>query len=90
MFDFNQLGGSDDRVQLVDVGGGYGDVMKQILGTYPQLDPRKCVLQDIEPVIKLADGLRQEGVVTQVTNFHSEQPVKGKIPSSDKLIVADR
>lgn len=57
-FDFNLLrSGSEhadqDRVQLADVGGGHGAVIKQILTAHPELEPKKCVLQDRPGVIEM-------------------------------------
>lgn len=77
IFDFKQLANNSDRKQLVDIGGGYGDVLNQILDAFPDLDPQRCVLQDIEPVIAIADAARKKGVMTQVIDFHKEQPVTG-------------
>lgn len=77
MFDFSQLGDETDRVQLVDVGGGYGKVLTQILDAYPKVDPKKHVLQDIEGVIAIATIVKERGVATQVIDFHKDQPIKG-------------
>lgn len=79
-FDFGLLAeGKDERVELVDVGGGHGAVLKQILEKHPQLDPRRVVLQDREDLIEMAtkSGLLSGGVVLMKHDFMTEQPVKG-------------
>jgi hypothetical protein len=80
-YDFGQLGeGDDSRISMVDVGGGAGHVVAQILKAYPQLDPSKFVLEDLPPVIKKAS--ENENLPKSVQriqhNFFTEQPVKGK------------
>lgn len=55
-FDFDHLKTSpnESRMELVDVGGGQGSCLKKILETYPELSPKKCVLQDIPENINAA------------------------------------
>jgi hypothetical protein len=55
-FDFSLLKNDNGKVQLVDVGGGHGAVLKQILDKYPELDAKQCVLQDLPDVIEMAKG----------------------------------
>lgn len=70
-----------ERVQLVDVGGGHGACLKQILEKHQQLDAKKCVLQDRPDVVEMAraGGLLPEGVVLMAHDFRTEQPVKGSL-----------
>lgn len=89
-YDFSQFGTDADsstdasadagRVQLVDVGGGYGRVLTEILTAHPRLDPTRCVLQDVPDVIAMADTaqVRTLGVQTMPIDFFDAQPVKGK------------
>lgn len=80
-FDFNQLATNErdppERVEVVDVGGGNGRVLSDILKASPKLDPKKCVLQDLEKILVHAHGVSDMGVKTQVIDFYKEQPVKG-------------
>ena len=79
-YDFGQLVSDEpDRIELVDVGGGHGRVLKAILDATPTLDVKKCVLQDQPNVL---EGAREkktapEGVRMMAIDFHTEQPVKG-------------
>jgi hypothetical protein len=69
----------EGRIELIDVGGGHGACLKQILDKYPQLEPKKCVLQDRPDVIKMAksSGKLPADLVFMEHDFRSEQPVKG-------------
>ncbi|KAK4180909.1 O-methyltransferase-domain-containing protein [Triangularia setosa] len=71
-------GGEDERVELVDVGGGAGHALSAILSWEKRLDPGRCVLQDREEVIA---AVAPEGVLEKVEkmgiDFHKGQPVKG-------------
>lgn len=79
-FDFSQLVTTEEaRMELVDVGGGHGACLKQILEKYPQLEGKKCVLQDNHDVINLArkSGNLPADLVLMEHDFRTEQPVKG-------------
>lgn len=83
-FDFDILKNTpeetaNNRVQLVDVGGGHGAVLKKIIETHQALSPSACVLQDLPNVIQLSrtNGLLPEEVQRQEHDFTKEQPVKG-------------
>jgi hypothetical protein len=79
-FDFSQLVTEEEgRVELVDVGGGYGACLKQILDKHPQLEAKKCVLQDTPDVINIAksSGKLPADLVLMEHDFRSEQTVKG-------------
>ena len=78
-FDFSQLATTEEgRVELVDVGGGHGACLKQILDKHPQLEAKKCILQDMSDVIKMAKsgGTLPPDLVLMEHDFRSEQPVK--------------
>lgn len=86
-FDFSTLaagkeGEENETIQLVDVGGGHGTVLKQILDKHPELDPKKCVLQERPDVIEMAkkSGVLPEGTVFMEHDFRTEQPVTGQSP----------
>jgi hypothetical protein len=56
-----------------------GYALRQILDRHKELDPRKCVVQDREDVIGMAEvgyGV-PEGVVFMVHDFRREQVVRG-------------
>ncbi|KAK4203206.1 o-methyltransferase [Triangularia verruculosa] len=70
----------DERMQLVDVGGGAGHTLQAILGWETRLIPERCVLQDRPEVIDAVDGskgLLLGEVKKMGIDFHKEQPVKG-------------
>ena len=80
-YDFGQLSTSDARPVLVDVGGGTGKIIKEIMRMHPELakTPEKFVLQDMAETIehaRLSENLVQ-GVQTMTHDFYKEQPVKG-------------
>jgi hypothetical protein len=79
-FDFSQLATEEEgRVELVDVGGGNGACLKQILDKHPQIQAKKCILQDNPDVIKIAksSGNLPADLVLMEHDFRTEQPVKG-------------
>lgn len=75
-FDFSQYA-DPERTQIVDVGGGAGQVITKILAATPALDPKKCALQDIPRVLDLATTAKDLGVQIMPHDFHTEQPIKG-------------
>lgn len=84
-YDFGQLNSDDsDRTIFVDVGGGQGHVIAQILDAHPGLknSASRFVLQDKPAVIKKAAENENfpQGVVQMPHDFFTEQPVKGKTP----------
>ena len=79
-FDFSRLAATEEgRVKLVDVGGGHGACLKQILDKHPELEAKKCVLQDVPDVIRMAEasGNLPGDLVLIEHDFRAEQPVKG-------------
>lgn len=50
-YDFSKLKSDGDKVEIVDVGGGQGQSIIQILEAYPNLSASKMVLQDTKEVI---------------------------------------
>ncbi len=79
-FDFNVFATDEpDRVSLVDVGGGIGNKLKEILAKNPRLEPERCVLQDQEKTIAMSE---QEKIVPgarlMVHDFWQKQPVKSE------------
>lgn len=81
-FDFDrfQTAEDEDRLELVDMGGGIGNKMKLILEASTKLNPKKCMVQDQPNVIEMAKKQRvvPEGVQLVVNDFWKGQPVKGK------------
>lgn len=85
-FDFDLLRNtpeeaSQNRIALVDVGGGHGAVLQKILSTYPALAPAACVLQDLPDVIALSrkSDVLPSDVQRQEHDFTQEQPIRGTI-----------
>ncbi|KAK3682769.1 S-adenosyl-L-methionine-dependent methyltransferase [Podospora appendiculata] len=78
-------------VELVDVGGGTGGVLKQILDAHPQLSSKNLVLQDRPDIIALAKtvALLPADVKLQGHDFMTEQPVKGAKAYFMRMILHD-
>ena len=67
---------------IVDVGGGLGQLLKDILTQVPGVSATQCVLQDREEIIAEAEMKKNDdpvvkGIVMMKHDFHDEQPVKG-------------
>lgn len=68
----------DQRVLLVDVGGGQGQILKAILEQNAHIPPSRCVLEDqSEEAVKEDTTGVMSAVGRQVVSFFEEQPVKG-------------
>ncbi|TPX08141.1 uncharacterized protein E0L32_010208 [Thyridium curvatum] len=71
---------SPRRALVVDVGGGRGHSLVAICERTPGLDIRRCVLEDLEPVLdavrEAADGPIRDAQLVAL-DFHREQPIKG-------------
>ena len=67
-----------DRPTLVDVGGGQGQSIIQILKAFPSLKPERMVLQDLpEPIAQGKESKALPDAVTaMVHDFWTPQPVK--------------
>lgn len=77
-----------DRPLILDIGGGFGQMIRAVLEETPAIPRNRCYLQDrpevIEPITtKSASDPVLKDVQKVVVNFHKEQPVKGK--KSDNL-----
>ncbi|RDA87426.1 hypothetical protein CP532_7007 [Ophiocordyceps camponoti-leonardi (nom. inval.)] len=96
-FDYRLLRNSPDeerdgRVQLVDVGGGRGTVLGEILAAFgDSLKAETCVLQDKPGVIELSRRNRAlPGAVRRMNHdFFTEQPVKGAKAYVMRAIIHD-
>lgn len=94
-FDFDSLRNTPEqaaekRVQLVDVGGGHGAVLKRILDTHKlALAPATCVLEDRPEVIQLSktSGILPDDVQRLEHDFMMEQPVKGQSPGNHRFLL---
>ncbi|KAF2819222.1 S-adenosyl-L-methionine-dependent methyltransferase [Ophiobolus disseminans] len=85
-YDFSWVGAhaastkQDERVLIVDVGGGQGQIIKAILEETPAIPPQRCVLEDQSDEAVHADTTGViEKVQRRVTSFFEEQPVKGAL-----------
>lgn len=79
-YDFGKLNTEGDRPILVDVGGGGGQAIVQIMNAHPELPAEKFVLQDLKEPIELAraGSFLPKGVQTMEHDFWTPQPVKGR------------
>lgn len=92
-FDFNllKIPPGQEGYELVDVGGGHGKTLSQILNAYPELDPAKCVLQDLPDVIALAQSsaVLPPQAHLLAHDFHSTQPIKNANAYFLRMIMHD-
>ncbi len=73
---------SHDRVLFVDVGGADGRALVQVLRRVPEIPGRRCVLEDLPPMIEAATQAQDPelaGVQLLVADFFKEQPIKGGV-----------
>jgi hypothetical protein len=64
-YDFSKLVTNEGgRVAFVDVGGGQGQSLKQIVDAHPELSPSRVVLQDLPDPIAIS---RESGVLPEET-----------------------
>ncbi|GJP95643.1 hypothetical protein CBS63078_8377 [Aspergillus niger] len=86
MYDFSWIEklADEERMAIVDVGGGKGQALKEILGAYPGIRSEQCVLFDVDDVIReaVAEAERDDNETWRTVrkipgSFFSEQPVKG-------------
>jgi hypothetical protein len=85
-YDFDQLALTEeekqtnpDRISLVDIGGGVGNVVRRILAEYKKLEPKNMALEDQESIIEMAEKQKEapKGVHLMKHDFWGPQPVKG-------------
>jgi hypothetical protein len=81
MYDFGALASPNDdpsRPLLIDIGGGAGQAIADIVKAFPALDPKRFILQDLEPVINHANaaGVLPKESKAMITDFWQEQPIK--------------
>ncbi|KKY13644.1 putative catechol o-methyltransferase [Phaeomoniella chlamydospora] len=102
-YDFSQFQATDEeptRIQIVDVGGGFGKVLTEIVQATPALDPEYCVVQDVGNVIEIAHAARGFGARAYYMRFishdysdHDIINILGHIAkamaSDSKLLLAD-
>ncbi|KAK5654279.1 hypothetical protein OQA88_7455 [Cercophora sp. LCS_1] len=97
LYDFAWLGeeaklrGKDEAL-VVDVGGGLGQLLKDVITTVPGVSASQCVLQDrkevIEEATRVADPVLVD-VVKMDHDFHTEQSVKGALVYLGRRILLD-
>ena len=68
---------SDDAVQIVDIGGGAGHVLKDFVKD-PSHQTGLLILQGLPAVIGDAEALKQQGIEGMAYDFFTPQPVKGE------------
>lgn len=84
VYDFSQLNTEGSRPILVDIGGGHGQVIKDILKYHPELPASKFILQDLKEPLGFAE--LPSDVVKMEHDFWTEQPVKGKQMTRDAFL----
>jgi hypothetical protein len=62
---------------LVDVGGGSGHDITQLLGFFGSETPGKLILQDRPEIIELSKKDGNSNIVKMVHDFLTEQPTNG-------------
>jgi hypothetical protein len=87
LYDFGSLENiSQEAVAIVDVGGGKGQTLLEILDTFPALKGR-CVLQDLPAVLHGNVVIPDGDICLQPYDFFREvQPVNGAYFSSSGRI----
>ena len=80
---------SNDRVLVVDVGGGKGQALVQIFKAIHALPRHRCVLEHLPEVIEVArrDNSELAEIEMVAMDFHREQPVKGGVGTRHLLSV---
>ena len=73
-----------DGVAIVDVSGGMGHDLVALKKKHSE-PPGRFVLQDSPQVIEQVPQPLREGIEFTVRDFHTEQPVQGKIDGNPKL-----
>ncbi|OQE39936.1 hypothetical protein PENCOP_c006G03060 [Penicillium coprophilum] len=77
-FDYSKLiPDNNERAVFVDVGGGNGHVIKEVLQAFPQIRPEQCVLEDRAETLELArtTGLLPDGVQLLEHDYLTRQPI---------------
>ncbi|KAK3314184.1 O-methyltransferase-domain-containing protein [Apodospora peruviana] len=87
LYDFSWVGQEAGKRKgekvVVDVGGGLGQLLRDVVSSVEGVDANQCVLQDRSEVIDEAREAAAAGdevmkdVVMMEHDFHTEQPVKG-------------
>lgn len=75
-YPFDELNAKEDEVVLVDVGGGKGQALMEIIKAHPGLKG-KMVLQDLKWVVEGGTMVGPEVEVMPYDMLKAEQPVKG-------------
>lgn len=75
---------ASDRPVLVDVGGGHGQTISEILRTHPTIPPNRIILQDLPKVVETAKTSKflPAGVQVMDYNYNEPQPVKGTLQAA--------
>jgi hypothetical protein len=90
VYDSDKQAGGDQRVILVDVGGGKGQILRSILEENTHIPPNRCVLEDQSDQAVHADATGVLSTVKrQVASFFQEQPVKGELSQQEKSMCKD-
>lgn len=80
-YDFSSLTkDAGDRPVLVDVGGGHGQTINEILKAHPTIPSDRIILQDLPKVVEAARETKilPEAVRIMDYDYNDLQPIKGK------------
>lgn len=80
-YDFGALArNAGERQVLVDVGGGHGQTICEILKNHPKVPAKQVVLQDLPKVVEAArqSNILPKDVQIQAYDYSDPQPIKGK------------
>lgn len=81
-YDHEKLVDANDteRTVLVDIGGGLGQTLLEVLKQCSQITPAQLVLQDQSQVVAAAEasGLLPAGMKVSAYDYNDPQPIKGK------------
>lgn len=79
-YDFGALMDESDRPVLVDIGGGQGQTLVDVLSKCPHIPPDRVVLQDLPAVVATAkrSSLLPADTPIMDYNYNTLQPVQGE------------
>ncbi|KAK4221457.1 Demethylsterigmatocystin 6-O-methyltransferase [Podospora fimiseda] len=94
IYDFSWVGLIQTNKVVVDVGGGLGQLLRDLIKSVEGLEGKDCVLQDRKEVIDEAEKEREgegllKGVRMMEHDFHNVQPVKGALVYILRRILLD-
>jgi len=79
-YDFGALMDESERKVLVDIGGGQGQTLVDVLGKFPQIPPNRVVLQELPAVSAAARKSKLLPADTPIMDYdyNTPQPIQGE------------